>query len=257
MTRTLTGQHFAGVLAGGGTDLIHAEVPAAPATHQQLGHALPPSDTARTDKYSASPSRFFLGERALVNAAVNWAERTAGALSLGVLRLRAAHIGDHTVLRMHQDVRSLRAACTATADTGLGVFVGGETTAVRAILADAGVKVLTAGTAEVAVLRDGLLARDPAMGTEAVQVVGWRAFGDSVEALTRKGTTQIAGPLAQLLMLIGRRAPEVSVRAVPLRALLAPFLVFVSDATEEAMERRQGMMTYSVAGQTLSMSVEP
>lgn len=201
----------------------------------------------------------FIGERAFVLAAIDWADRHCDASALHILRLSEGYIPDAKVLRLRWQLDRIRARCSADAGTGFGIFAPPERTApARGLLpTDPPTTVLANADAEVLVGPAGLQLRTRGSGA-AIDVTGWRVDARAVVAQTSDGVLELdRSPAAELLCAIGQDAPQVAVRPVELRRLFASLLTFLADAADLAAECRTGLHVRSGWGVPPRAAAEP
>jgi hypothetical protein len=183
----------------------------------------------------------FLGERALIVAFVDWADRHADASALHALRLSEADIGPAAALRLRWQLDQLRGR--PGGETGLGIFAPPDSVApVRGLVpTDPPTIVLANRAASLTVDPGGLRLDAPGSG-DPVAVRAWRVDEHGVIADTDQGPRDLGStPAADLLRAVGRHAPQVAVRPVELGRLFAALATFLHDAADLAADCRTGL----------------
>lgn len=183
----------------------------------------------------------FLGERALVLAFIDWADRHGDASALHALRLTEACIADTAALRLRWQLDQLRGR--SRGETGFGIFAPPDAAApVRGLVpTDPPTTVLADRAASLTVGADGLRLDAPGSGGP-VSVRAWQVDEHGVVADTDRGLRELgATPPAELLRALGRQAPRVAVRPVELGKLFAALATFLHDAVDLAIDCRAGL----------------
>lgn len=118
-------------------------------------------------------------------------------------------------------ITDIERECVASGEAGWGLFAG-EQQPVRVLLpTDPATTLLAAPTAAVGISGDGLQ-----LLRRHITLTGWRSTGRGLLLTTPAGERHL-GPAAldtRLLRCIGRDAPQIELRRVPLSELLAPVL---------------------------------
>jgi hypothetical protein len=268
-----------GVLSSGGSDLLRVTVytsrtPTVPPT--QLAAHLSPvydpdgqlrdwrlvphgagDDTAdefkryRTWRAGYCTERY-VGERALTRVFLDWVAPHCDVSALSALRLPAAHVDWHTAMTMRWQLENARRFCDSSDQIGLGIFTSPDKRSpTRTLLPTSPpTTALATLTTSVSSGPDGLILAGPLSSGQTANVVvrGWTAAQNgAVIAHTDDGEVHLEqdGDAARLLHVIGRHAPHVDVRAMPLRLLVAPLMVFFAEAAELAAAAHTGLYTRS------------
>ncbi|MDQ2956086.1 MAG: hypothetical protein M3Y42_03865 [Actinomycetota bacterium] len=265
-----------GILSGSGTDLLRVTVytdpvPTHPPTeldgllspvYDADGHLLDWRLDPTHAEHSVEAADFqfyrswrsgysterFIGERALVQAFLDWAAGCCDVSALQILRLPKAHADFHKALEMGLQIDRARRCTEVATEPGFGIFTkAGHSSASRAFIpTDPPTVLLATGTTTVTIGRDGLSLRQ---GEDAVFVHGWRADGDGIVANTGDGELALGtSPAARLLRIIGRNAPQAEVRPCPVGTLVAPLLIFLKDAAQLGGKAATGLYVRSTWG---------
>lgn len=235
-------------------DPVYAETGVVRDWRLHAGSGAEPLTAGQIARYRAWRGDFacewFVGERAFIHAFLTWARERSPVTALDVLAWHDARVDFHHALQMRLQADQARRAVDVSAATGLGLYTGQRSGALaRAVVpGESPVPLLSTVGASVRVGREGLLLRHRGAAGELV-LTGWQFHDAGVTLTAPDGQITTDDPRVQrVLRVLGRQASQVDVRVCPLSTLVAPFLVFISDAA--AMAGDTGSDLYVRAGWT-------
>lgn len=182
----------------------------------------------------------FIGERALVQAFLDWAAMHCDVSALQILRLPKAHVDFRKAFQMRLQVDQARKVIEATHELAIGVFANTGRSATRALIpTDPPTTLLAIGGTAVSVGSDGLQLRGD---LDAVSIHSWYATDDGIVAITDDGELALGNEAgARLLQILGRHTPHAEIRKSPMSSLLAQVLIFLKDAAQMGGETNAGL----------------
>lgn len=226
----------AGALSGTGADLLIVTVAR-------------DEDAFRGADFIPSDTRLLLGERAFINAFLDWASTSCNTRLLGRLRLPATKVAYHDALLLHEELRAVRRMCERSDASGLGVYTRDRSAPVRALMCDSRRLQLQTSSGELETGPDGLILRFTQTDRPALTAISsWTLSHDATTVVSSDGTNELTGREAVLLQTLGRGVSHAEVRWTPLRQLAAPLLEFLYEASERAGEQGSGMVIRTASG---------
>lgn len=263
----------AGVLAAGGSTMVHALVhhqPAPPAPPPVLADVVDPVHDAdgrvrdwrmnlpkllgqRAESVhdirhefvkwrSGFVTESLLGDVATVRAFLQWADHVTDISALRVLGLGAARIDQKTAPRVAWQAHEAAGACRARAESGLGVMSPKRTGVVRGfVVSDGPVLALADARASVTATAAGFELREG--DAEPLLVHGWVVEPDGVTVITDDGPVSLGNSLGgRLLAQVAPGVSQASAAPVPLTSIFSGLLVHLPEMALLAARDRTSLV---------------
>jgi hypothetical protein len=185
----------------------------------------------------------FIGEASLVAAFVEWAGRHGHLGELPRLCERRARLPYAAALQLSRTVGQLRRLPPDDDEQGLALVVPRQPrTPMRGLVAFEPSVLLASSAGALMITADGLTLKSASVNGSAWRVSGWRVGTDQMHMRVSTGEVVVpSAGLAHLLLHAGHCADEIVVPRLPLRTIFTMLLMFLGNATRDAIHAHAGL----------------